>query len=93
VDVALCTILTLSTIHSALPLPNSPFNLSLKSYPGGPSIFVREKESARNRKRNGARLANQFLFLFLKIVFENKNKKLFSVVFLLKRCLANCFRK
>jgi hypothetical protein len=41
----------------------------------------------------GARLANRFLFLCLRIVFENKNKKLFSVVFSLKKCLADCFQK
>jgi hypothetical protein len=40
-----------------------------------------------------ARLANRFPFLCLKIVFENKNKKPFFVVFSLKKCLANCFRK
>jgi hypothetical protein len=50
------------------------------------------QDQAFNSK-NPACLANRFLFLFFKIVFENKNKKPFSVVFSLKKCLANCFRK
>jgi hypothetical protein len=40
-----------------------------------------------------ARLANRFLFLFLKTISENENRKLFFVVFSLKKCLANCFQK
>jgi hypothetical protein len=39
-------------------------------------------------------LANWISVFVFKIVFENfknKNRKSFSVVFLLKKCLANCF--
>jgi hypothetical protein len=39
-----------------------------------------------------ASLANRFLFLFLKTVFENKNI-MFSIVFSLNKDLTNCFRK
>jgi len=44
-------------------------------------------------QKHGARLANRFLFLFFRIVFENKNKKSFSVVFFVKKVFGKLFLK
>jgi hypothetical protein len=44
------------------------------------------------KQERRACLANRFLFLFLRIVFVNKNNKLFSIVFFsVKKRLTNYF--
>jgi hypothetical protein len=43
--------------------------------------------------RNGARLVNRFFVFVFENCFREQKQKTVFVVFSLKKCLANCFRK